>query len=166
MIRIINARDENETPTEYTDIPSIDILRIPPRLCDALDIACATVEEFGIRSSGEAQWKTRQIRDRYFKMMAKEAATLDPETGKKQTARKAMEIADRWLEEQKDSRDIALAALWVSLATAGIPVDLRTLYDGELDYIEYADPLPVPKRPADHLGKAKAGSGSRQSALA
>ena len=162
MIRIITERDEFDTPLKWYDVPSADLDRLSPRLADQFDRECAEVEAFGIRSYGEAVWKIGRIRRGYLERLSAFNGNLKGEA-RKAAAVAAEDAADEWLVQQRDTRDVGVASAWAALAKAGVPVHLREIYDGDLDYVETPDPMPVPKQPQDHQGKAKAGSRTRRS---
>jgi hypothetical protein len=154
VIRVIDERVD-DIPTRWHDVPGVDLDRLPPRLADMFDRECAGVEGYGITCFGEAQFKADSIRRGYFKAMADASEGGADQDG-------SIEAANGWLARQKDQRDVALAALWATMAKSPTPISLQALYDGELDYLEIADPVPIPKRPQDRKpGKAKAGPARR-----
>lgn len=179
MIRVIDERDEDGTPARWHDVPTFDLTRLPPRLADQFDRECAEVDGYGITCYGQALWKAEQIRRGYFKAMEMGAVRAAAEPGMweqpnfdrstepaepsdEDVQEAAIEAANQWLARQKDQRDVAVAALWATMAKSSTPYAVQALYDGELDYVEIADPVPIPKRPQDRKpGKAKAGSASR-----
>lgn len=180
MIRVIDERDESGMPVKTHDVPSVDMARLPPRLADRFDIECAEVDGYGITCFGDALWKADQLRRGYFKVIADVAnGTAEPgmweqpefspvaEKAAEDLQDAAIEAANAWLAKQKNQRDLAVAAVWAAMAKSETPYTVRALYDGELDYEEVADPIPVPKRPQDRKpsGKAKAGSASRPASV-
>ena len=145
MIRVITGKDEFGVPTSWRDVPSVDLERVPPRMADRIDVELAGTEGFGISCYGDAVWRLAQVRAGYLERQA------DPAE------------ADRWLALSKDVRDLGVVTTWVALHMAGSDWSLQQVYDGAdgLDFVEVADPTPVPKQPQDHKGKAKAGSRRR-----
>jgi len=149
MIRIVIARDPDGNPTDYETIPSLDIERIPPYLCDQVDKQCATIEGFSITCYEEAIDVLAQLRG-------------DLSSGDLTGSELRRRVYG------KQARDLALIATWAALVRAGRNVTLAELYadtDG-LDWEEISDPVPIPtqqarKQAQDRKGKAKAGSASR-----